>query len=212
MTDAQQEPAKRIRDIQPFQPHICRAALLALFILTSCTTVRESFKSSPTERAAEKRTDQFERSKALVAEGNYDEAYNENQKILFEGKGAPDVALFNMGMVSASPLNPRKNYPRALVSFKTLVKNHPQSPLTEQAKIWIQVLEEHQKIAEERQKVLEDKQKLLEERRGLIREREMLSHEKEKLAQEREKFKYTVEKSRQVDIDIEKRRRQALTK
>jgi len=198
--------------LRKFQPNPCTSTLLALFILASCTTVRESFESSPSKREAARTSAYLERSQTLVAEGKYDEAYKENQKILSEGKAAPDVALFNMGVVSAHPSNPRKNYPAALASFKTLLKDHPQSTLTDQAKLWIQVIEEQQRVVAERQRIAEERQKLIEEKRTLIRERELLTRERESLSQEREKLKYTVEKTRQVDIEVEKRRRQALTK
>jgi signal transduction histidine kinase len=205
----------RTRNIEPLKPHLCTAALLALLFLTGCGTILESLKNLETENktvALDREADQFVRSKALLAEGNYEGAYSENQKILSERRGAPDVALFNMGMVSAHPLNPRKNYPRALASFRMLVADYPQSPLTEQSKVWIQALEEHQRVGEERQKVVEEKQKLLEEKRALIREREKLSEERDKLAQERERLKYAAEKTRQVDLEIEKRRRQTLAR
>jgi hypothetical protein len=212
MNQTRQNFAKRLRVIVALQPHRRSSALLGLLLLTSCTTIPQSFEGSPREKALTPSRDPFERSKALVAERSYEEAYKENQRILAEGKGAADVALFNMGMVSAHPFNPRKNYPRALASFRTLLNEHPQSSLREQAQLWIQLIEEQHKVAQEKQKVLEEKQKLVEERRALIRERELLNREREVLSQEREKLKYTVEKSRQVDIDIEKRRRQALTK
>ena len=96
-----------------------------------------------------------------------------------------------MGMISAHSANPKKNYPRALSSFRTLLVEYPQSPMIEPAKTWIQVLEEYQKLADEK--------------RVLMKEREALVHEKDKL-------RYTVEKSRQVDVDIEKRRRDTLRK
>jgi hypothetical protein len=148
--------------------------LLSFFFLTNCGTVWE-------------RTVPFERSKALIAEGSYEAAYQENHKILSERTGAADVALFNMGMVSAHSLNPRRDYPRALSSFTTLVNDYPQSPLIEQARLWIQVLRERQKLAEDK--------------KTLIREREMLS-------QEKDQHKYAVEKSRQIDLEVEKLRRQ----
>ena len=129
--------------------------------------------------------------------------------MLADEEGGHDVALFNMGVISAYSLNPKKDYPRALTSFKTLVNQHPQSPLTKQAEVWIQVLEEHQKIANEKQKLAEERQKLVEEKRSLTREKEAFSRDREALSQEREKLKYTVEKSRQLDMEIEKRRRQA---
>jgi hypothetical protein len=161
----------------------------AILSFAGCANIQETLQNL----RSEKKLDPFERANALFTAGNYEAAFKENQRVLAVGTSAPDIALFNMGLISAHSSNPRKDYPRALSSFKTLANQHPESPLTEQAKIWIQVLEEHQKIAGEREK-------LLDEKRSLTREREALSHEREKL-------KYTVEKSRQLDLEIEKRRR-----
>jgi hypothetical protein len=83
-------------------------------------------------------------------------------------------------------------------AFHTLVNEHPRSAYADQARTWIQVLEQQQRLADERQK-------LLEERRALNREREML-------AQERQKLNYASEKSQQLDMEIEKRRRQSLAR
>jgi tetratricopeptide (TPR) repeat protein len=185
-------------------PKLSRRWLAAAFFgvllsLSGCATLRERVGG-----LREKNPDEFARHKALLVEGNYEAAFKENEKLLAEGKGAPDVALFNMGLISAS-LNPRKDYPRALTSFKTLVNQYPDSMFAEQAKVWIHVLQERQKLAEEKQKLVEEKQKLAEDKRASTREREALS-------QEREKLKYTVEKSRQLDMKIEKRRRQTQSK
>jgi len=164
-------------------------ALLGSVWMSACSPLNGGPDTPAPE--AKKPIAPFEQSSALFSHGLYEAAYNENQKILQEGRGAPDVALFNMGMISAHSANPKKNYPRALSSFRTLLVEYPQSPMIEPAKTWIQVLEEYQKLADEK--------------RALMKEREALVHEKDKL-------KYTVEKSRQVDVDIEKRRRDTLRK
>lgn len=199
MNNAHQTFGNRMQTLESFERLFSIVALAAFFFLSGCTSAWQDSRNLENER----RTDPFERGKALLAEGNYDGAILENQKAFAEGTVAPDVALFNMGLISAYSLNPKKDYPRALVSFKTITKDYPQSPLVEQARFWIQVLEEHQKINEEQRK-------LVEEKRALNREREMLNREREMLSQEREKLKYTDEKSRRVDIEIEKRRRQTL--
>jgi hypothetical protein len=178
----------RIEEAKLSRRLITAAILGTVLSLGGCATLQESLRG-----LGEKEADEFAHAKSLLTEGNYEAAFKENQKLLAEGKGAPDVALFNMGLISAS-LNPKKDYSRALTSFKTLVNQYPASTFAEQAKVWIQVLEERQKLAEE-------KQKLLEEKRAATREREALS-------QEREKLKYSVEKSRQLDMQIEQRRRQ----
>ena len=168
----------------------CRFAILIGFVLVSgCSSM--SGRSDALIPQLEKRSVPFEHAQALVSQGQYDAAYNETQRILQEGSGATDVALFNLGMISAHSANPKKNYTRALSYFRTVVMEYPQSQMSEPAKTWIQVLEEYQKVSEEK--------------RLLIRERESLVLEKEKL-------KYASEKSRQVDVEIEKRRRETLRK
>ncbi|HWO42769.1 MAG TPA: hypothetical protein VNO43_13295 [Candidatus Eisenbacteria bacterium] len=174
-------------------------ATLLLCFSSACTSTFEPGRTVESKPPP----DSFARAKTLAVEGNFEAAYLENQKILSERKGAPDLALFNMGMLSATSLNPRRNHARALASFRKLVDEHPESPYAEQAKAWIQVLEEHQKVVDEKQKIAEEKQRLIEEKRALIREREVLTQEKERL-------KYTAERSRQIDIEVEKRRREAL--
>ena len=168
--------------------HILHSAALIAVLLgfSGCTTVQMA------------KTEPFAQATTLFNDGHYEAAFKENQRLLAEKKAPPDTALFNMGLISAYSSNPKKDYPRALNSFKTLAQQYPSSPLTEQAKIWIQAIEEHQRILDERQK-------LIEEKRTLTREREILS-------QEREKLKYIAEKSRQVDLEVEKRRRQTLRK
>jgi hypothetical protein len=94
-------------------------------------------------------------------------------------------------MISAHSGNPKKNYTRALSYFRTVVKEYPQSQMSEPVKTWIQVLEEHQKMSEEKR---------------------LLMRERESLVQEKEKLKYANEKSRQLDVEIEKRRRETLRK
>jgi len=168
------------------------AVMAALCSFTGCAAL----KVEPAAPENNARQEPFTLAKTLFNEGHYEAALKENQRLLGEKKAAPDVALFNMGLISASSSNPKKDYPVALNSFKRLTVQYPQSPLTEPARIWIQAIEERQRAVDERQK-------LVEEKRNLSREREALS-------QEREKLKYIAEKSRQVDLEIEKRRRQSL--
>jgi hypothetical protein len=132
------------------------------------------------------------------APSNFDTAVKQNQAALLERKGPPDVALYNIGLILSHPSNPKKDPPKALHSFRTLIAEHPRSPFGDQAKTWILVLEQQQKNADE-------KQRLIEERRALSREREML-------ALERQKLNYASEKSQQLDLEIERRRRQSLSK
>jgi hypothetical protein len=159
-------------------------ALSAYFIIAGCATGEFETGSD------------FTRGAIVQAPVNFETALSQNQAALAERKGAHDVALYNIGLILAHPSNPRRDQAKAVQSFKTLVVEHPRSTYAEPAKTWIQVLEQQQKLTEERQK-------LAEEKRALNREKEML-------LQERQKLNYASEKSQQLDMEIEKRRRQSL--
>lgn len=161
------------------------AALAACLFFIGCTTGE---MVGPTT----------ERGPIVQTPSNFEIALKQNQTALFERKGPPDLALYNIGLILSHPSNPKKDPPRALHSFKMLVAEHPRSKFTEQAKTWIQVLEQQQKNADERQR-------LVEEKRSLLREREML-------LLERQKLNYASEKSQQLDLEIERRRRQSLSR
>jgi hypothetical protein len=164
-------------------------ALCFLSVISACSTIRELVPG---------RADQAVQTGPVLAPANFELALKENQSAVAEGKIAPDLALFHQGVLLAHPSNPKKDYPRAIRSFRTLLKEHPRSAFGEQSKTWIQVLELQQELAAE-------KQKLAEERRALSRDREAL-------LQERQQLDYANQKSLQLDLEIEKRRRRSLNK
>ena len=174
--------ADRPRRASPFR---LRAALSVAVMLSGCSIAEHgNVRSEP--------------AAVVTQPGNFDTALRKNEAELV-GRATPaDVRLYNIGFILAHPGNPKRDPARALQSFRTLVAEHPRSAFTEQAKSWIIVLEEQQKVSLERQK-------LLDEKRAVARQREIL-------AQERQKLNYANEKSQQLDIEIEKRRRQSLGK
>jgi tetratricopeptide (TPR) repeat protein len=123
----------------------------------------------------EKAREPFLLSDKLLAEGNYEGALTENQRILsLSGQNPPaDEALFNIGLIHAHPGYPKRDTTKSLALFKRLIKDHPQSPWVEQAKTWVVVLQENEK----------------------------LSHSIENLNR-------VIEKSKQVDIEIEEKKRE----
>lgn len=166
------------------------ATIIVCLAVVSCARLAELGQDSASE--------QLTHTMVANMPPDFDVALKENQAALKAGKIAPDVGLFNQGVILAHPSNPKADHSKAILSFKTLVAEHPHSAFVGQAKTWIQVLEQQQKLSDE-------KQKLAEEKRVLGREREALLHERQKL-------NYASEKSRQLDVEIEKRRRQSLSK
>lgn len=169
--------------------HFAGALLGAQLFLAGCSS--GLFDSIPA-------MDPVDPGRAVQTPANFDAALLENQSMLDGRKGARDLALYNMGVILAHPSNPKKDQTKALQSFRAVVTEHPRSKWVEQSKTWIQVLEQQQKIADE-------KQQLAEEKRALSRERELL-------LQERQKLNYASERSRQLDLEIDKRRRQSRSK
>jgi hypothetical protein len=84
----------------------------------------------------------------LLAKGDYEGSLRENQKVLLllKDEAPSDTAIFNMGLVYAHPKNPKKDNKRAISFFTRVIKNYPDSPWTEQAKIWVGVLDGMEKL------------------------------------------------------------------
>jgi tetratricopeptide (TPR) repeat protein len=90
-------------------------------------------------------------SRALLTTGDYKGALKEIQGILSLSPNKPfrDEALFQAGLIYAHHLNPEKDFKKSLGYFSKLIKDHPGSPLVEQAKIWVGVLDVIEKSKEE---------------------------------------------------------------
>jgi TolA-binding protein len=88
------------------------------------------------------------RGQKLLSQGDYEGSLAENQKVLTLSARRPpeDEALFNTGLIYAHFDNPKKDYGKSLDYFKRMIKDYPKSPLSEQAKIWIGVLQENEKL------------------------------------------------------------------
>jgi tetratricopeptide (TPR) repeat protein len=86
--------------------------------------------------------DRLPRSQRLVAKGDFEGALEENRKVLSSYFKRPpgDEAIFNMGLIYVHYGNPKKDYEKSIFFFRKLLNEHPKSPLVEQAKIWIGVL------------------------------------------------------------------------
>lgn len=94
-------------------------------------------------------------AKILLERKDYDSALKESQKVLdLSGKNPPgDEALFNMGLIYAHFGNPKKDYGKSLAFFKRMTIDYPQSALAEQARIWIGMLQENEKLNQTIQKL-----------------------------------------------------------
>ena len=92
--------------------------------------------------------EQLTQGHRLLAQGNYEGAAGENQKILsFSDPRSPkDEALLNLGLIYAHFGNPQRDIEKSIDFFKKLLKSYPKSPLAEQAKMWILILQENEEL------------------------------------------------------------------
>ncbi len=100
------------------------------------------------ERFSEESGQRLVRSHKLLAQGNYEGAVGEGQRVLASTdlKSSKDEALFNLGLTYAHSGNPQRDIQKSLEYFKKLIKNYPKSPFVEQAKIWVGILEENEEL------------------------------------------------------------------
>ena len=84
----------------------------------------------------------------LLEKGDFEGSLKEDQKALtLAGKQPPgDTALYNMGLIYVHYKNPNKNYEKAKAMFDRIVREYPDSPLAEEAKIWAGVLQVIEKL------------------------------------------------------------------
>ncbi len=87
----------------------------------------------------------------LLDQGDYEGSLKENQKVLslYSNVSPGDEALFNIGLIYAHYGYPKRDYKKSLDFFRRLVMVFPQSSLTGQAKIWIEMLQENERLNRE---------------------------------------------------------------
>jgi tetratricopeptide (TPR) repeat protein len=84
----------------------------------------------------------------LLAKGDYEGSLRESRRVLVlvKDQSPADAAMFHMGLVYASPKNPKKDNKQAIGFFNRVIKSYPESPWVEQAKIWVGVLNGVEKL------------------------------------------------------------------
>jgi len=77
----------------------------------------------------------------LLEKGDFEAARKQNEELLNDPnrKQLKDVALYNLALVYAHYANPNRDYKKSTEYLKQLVREFPDSPLSEEAKIWTNV-------------------------------------------------------------------------
>jgi len=121
------------------------------------------------------------RGQRLLLRGDFEGALKEVEGALALSGGEPpgDESLFFLGLIYAHPANPKRDAVKSSGSFERLMKDYPKSLWAEQAKIWA----------------------------GMLRENDRLNQMVDKLNESVKKLNEMIEKSKQVDIEIEEKKK-----
>lgn len=144
--------------------HFC-IACIALLLLAGCAVVHEAVRDDareeqraetaarkPRQRADERESKgeqgraaaaHLQSARKLLVQGDPEGVLRESQKALaLAGKNPPaDEALFTMGLAFVHYKSSHRDYKQSIDAFRRLVREYPQSPLAEQARIWVGVLQ-----------------------------------------------------------------------
>ncbi len=102
----------------------------------------------PESRGVKAAAEQLRRAKKLLAHKDFEASFKSNQRVLaLAGKQPPaDEALFNMGMIYILSENPKRDPGKSTLYFQRLVKEFPESFLAQEAKAWVGILQENEKL------------------------------------------------------------------
>ena len=94
---------------------------------------------------------QLIQSKDAIAHSNFKEALDANNKIISlpDSTLSKDKALYNIALIYAHYGNPARNYQTTLEYFSRLIKEYPDSPYSEEAKVWsgvIRIIEQSKQV------------------------------------------------------------------
>jgi outer membrane protein assembly factor BamD (BamD/ComL family) len=97
-----------------------------------------------------------------LEKGDFEGAINQYQSLLSRQGGTiyADFALFDLGLLYVHYDNPNKDFKKSLFCFTRVLRECPGSSLTEEAKIWVNLLEALEK-AKRVDIELDEKQRLL---------------------------------------------------
>lgn len=170
--------------------HLYLSIACVIFIALAACAARKGME------AKREKPDHLITAQRLLELGDYEGSLKENQKVLSLYDNVPpgDEALFNTALIYAHYGYPKRDYQKSLDYFKRLVKLFPQRSLAGQAKIWIVILQENEKLYRQTE----------ESDRSIKKSQQ----ENERLKREIEELNKTLKKSKQVDIEIDEKKKE----
>ncbi len=141
--------------------------------------------------------------RTYLALGEYGSALKENEKVisLAGRKVLVDESLFYIGLIHAHPANPARDYEKSMVSFRRLITGYPESPMVEQAKIVVGLLQDNNKLSHTTDKL----NNIIDEQKKTVDRLNNIIDEKKKMV---DRLNNIIDELKQVDIGVEQKKRE----
>jgi TolA-binding protein len=194
--------------------YLC-AALLIFLLPLACTIGRTGAKmADPTGDEAAMR---LSLSRKFLAEGKYGLALTESEKVLaLAGRNIPAAeSLFTIGLIQAHPSNPGRDEAKAVATFQRLIRDYPESPQADQARMIAGLIRENERLnltvdrlnsqVERSSSQMEQLNSQVERSNSQV---EKSNSQMERLNSQMDKLQSLIDELKQVDIGVEQKKRE----
>ncbi len=136
-------------------------------------------------------------------EGNFSGALLENQAVLSLASVSAPIAesLFYIGLIHGHPANPARDDEKSLTAFLKLIRDYPESPLADQAKELVELIEENGQLRKRAGKLAGDVDRL-------TNNVGKLNQQLDRMTAETARLNRLIEELKKVDIDVEQQKRE----
>ena len=180
--------------------YLCIAFLIFLSPL-ACAIVTTGTRI--TDVTGEEASGHFALGRKFLAEGNFSNALRENEEVIaLAGINTPvEESLFYIGLIHAHPANPSRNDEKSLAAFRKLIRDYPESPLADQVKLILGLIQENDRF---RDRV----EKLNGEVDRLTNNAGRLNGHLDRLTNDVVRLNRLIDDLKKVDVDVEQKRRE----
>jgi tetratricopeptide (TPR) repeat protein len=201
--------------------HLCIAILILLSPLACAFD--QMMNTKMVDASGEEARAHLDLGRKFFAEGNFASALMENEKVLFlAGRNTPiDEALFTIALIHAHLDNLARDYEKSLTTLKKLIKDYPGSPLAQQAKVIMGLIQDTDNfyrrvvklnniIGELQKANTGSEAKRVEEAKTAEQAKTItvLTQENEKLSRTVEGLNTIIDELKKVDIDVDQKKRE----
>jgi hypothetical protein len=179
--------------------YLCVAFLIFLSPL-ACTIGKTG---AITDVTGEEARGHLASGRKFLAEGNFNNALLENEEVItLAGINIPvDESLFYIGLIHAHPANQARNNGKSLTAFRKLIRDYPESPLADQAKPLLGLIQENDRLRE-------SVEKLNGEVDRLTNSVGRLNGHVDRLTNDVGRLNRIIDELKKVDIDVEQKKRE----